>query len=107
MAKVQVTFEPGRRGVEVDPAAAPFGGLGKPGSLLDIASAHGIEIGSNCGGNGICGTCYVVVEDGAENLSPADDDERATLEGMTDNAPGARLACQAVVLGPVTARVAG
>ena len=107
MARISVTFEPGGRRVEVDAPDAPFGGLGKPGSLLDIASGNGVEIGSNCGGNGICGMCCVVVENGAENLSGADDDERATLEAMTDNGPNHRLACQAVVSGDVTVRVVG
>ena len=107
MGRVSVTFEAGARRVEVDSADAPFGGVGKPGSLLDIASGNGIEIGSNCGGNGICGMCAVVVEAGAENLSPADEDERATLKAMTDNGPNHRLACQAVVSGDVTVRIVG
>jgi len=107
MARASVTFEPGARQVTVDPADAPFGGVGKPGSLLDIASGHGVEIGSNCGGHGVCGLCVVIVEAGAENLSAADDDERATLEAMTDNGPNHRLACQAVVSGDVTARIVG
>jgi ferredoxin len=42
---------------------------------------------------GICGTCLVEVQEGLENLPPADADERELLDVLTDN-PRARLACQ-------------
>jgi 2Fe-2S ferredoxin len=105
MAEAQVTFQPSRKLVAVDPANAPFRGVGEPGSVLDIALANGVEISTNCGGNCVCGSCYVIVENGAENLSGPDDEERETLDTMTDNAPNGRLACQAIVRGSVTVRV--
>ncbi len=105
MAKATIKFEPSGKAVEVDTAEAPFSGTGLPGSILDIACGRGIEIAANCGGGGVCGVCYVVVESGAENISAPEDDERATLDTMVDDCQGARLACQAVVSGDVTVRV--
>lgn len=105
MATFKVTFHPGPVEVVVDADKSPFAGVGEPGSLLDIALAHGVEIMHDCQGSGVCGTCYVLVEQGAENLSPKSADEAATLESMTDNAHAARLACQAVVRGNVVVRI--
>jgi ferredoxin len=53
----------------------------------------------NCGGYGQCGTCLVNVVDGAENLSPRTDFESRKLKKKPDSY---RLACQAMVHGPVT-----
>ncbi|MBI5136814.1 MAG: 2Fe-2S iron-sulfur cluster binding domain-containing protein [Nitrospirae bacterium] len=105
MAKV--TFLPSGITVEVDPADYPYGHDGRPGSLLDIGLAHGVDIGHNCGGACACTTCHVVVESGEDHLSEMEDDE----EDRLDRAPGltlhSRLACQAVVegSGEVVARV--
>ena len=41
MPTYKVTFEPAGKTVEVDPDQYPCGGQGHPGSLLDIALAHG------------------------------------------------------------------
>jgi ferredoxin len=61
-----------------------------------------------CDGNGDCGQCYVIVEEGAENLTPIGDRERERLaEGMMAGNPRARLACQAYVTGPVVVRRSG
>ena len=105
MPKYKVTFSPLGKTVEVDSEAMPPGRHGKPGSLLDIALANGIHIEHACGGVGVCGTCHVIVTEGAANLSPADDDEM----DVVDQAPGAtlesRLACQALVKGDVAVNV--
>jgi 2Fe-2S ferredoxin len=98
----KVTFNPGSIDVTVDSDKAPFAGIGEPGSLLDIALGHDVKIEHDCHGTGNCGTCRVLVEQGAQNLSPKSEDESDTLENMTDNAPTSRLACQAVVRGNVT-----
>ena len=107
MAKHKVTFKPADVTLEADPELYPYGRDGEPGSLLDVALSHGVQIEHACGGNGVCGTCHVIVEDGAENLSEADDDEM----DVTDAAPGhtlsSRLACRAVVRGDVTVRIPG
>jgi len=105
MATLKITFLPGPIEVVVDVVQAPFAGVGEPGSLLDIALVHGVTIEHDCHGTGHCGTCYVLVEQGAENLSPKSQDESDTLENMTDNAPTVRLACQAVISGDVVVRI--
>lgn len=53
----------------------------------------------NCGGYGQCATCVVEVTQGIENLSPRTDFENRRLKRKPDNY---RLACQAMVNGPVT-----
>ena len=62
------------------------------GNILDYARRLGIPIASRCGGNGTCGECRVVVEQGGELLSARSDSEKS-LGGME------RLACQAEVTG--------
>lgn len=79
---------------------------GKPESLLDVAENFGIHIEHACGGSCACTTCHVIIDEGMENLSEAEDDELDRL----DMAPGltlhSRLACQAVVTGGrVVARI--
>ena len=105
--RYKVTFQPMGRTVEADPSRYPYGKHGQPGSLLDIALAHGVEIDHACGGVGVCGTCHVIVIEGGENLSPASDDEL----DLVDSIPGAtlhtRLACQAVVQGDVIVTIVG
>jgi iron-sulfur cluster assembly protein len=68
---------------------------GKP--LLDGLLEHGVELAHECGGTLACATCVVVVRQGLESLSPASEDEADMLERANVRAPGARLACQAVV----------
>ena len=105
MAKHKVTFEPAGVTVEVDPAEFPLGQDGEPGSLLDIALANGVDIEHVCGGCSVCGTCHVLVGDGAENLSEASDDELDVIDAIVTSGPNSRLACQAVVRGDVTVTV--
>jgi 2Fe-2S ferredoxin len=52
---------------------------------------------------GSCGTCVLMLEEGAQNVSPASEDEAETLEMCTDE-KGARLGCQIKVLGDITVR---
>ena len=54
---------------------------------------------------GSCGTCAIVLDAGAENVQPITDEEKETLEMVTDEA-GARLGCQMVVNGDVSVRPA-
>jgi 2Fe-2S ferredoxin len=102
---VKVTFLPQDVTVEFDPAALPYGGHGKPLSLLDIAQHFGIPLEHACGGNCACTTCHVVVRQGEANLSEMEDEEADKL----DMAPGltlhSRLGCQSVVQGDVVAEV--
>lgn len=82
--------------VEVDPARLPYGRTGLPGSLLDIALSHGIEIEHTCGGVCACSTCHSIVRVGLDSCNEATDDELDQL----DEAPGitirSRLSCQCV-----------
>ncbi len=92
----KITFQPSGETIEVDPAQLPFQRDGKPGSILDVALGHDIDIDHACGGVNACSTCHVYVKQGLESCSEVDDDE----EDMLDNAPGlsesSRLSCQAV-----------
>lgn len=55
---------------------------------------------------GSCGTCVLVFESGAENVSPLTDEESETIEMCTD-VRGARLGCQLKILGDIAIRPAG
>lgn len=106
MPTCKVTFLPMGTEVEFDPDNPPASGEGVDGGLLDIAVSNGVEIDRACGGEGVCGSCHVVIEAGAENLSPPSDDETSTLDSMVeDRQPDSRLACQSLVRGDVTARI--
>lgn len=52
---------------------------------------------------GSCGTCRLVIEQGAGNVNPASADELETVEMCTDVA-GARLGCQLRILGDIAVR---
>ncbi len=67
--------------------------LGK--SILQAAAeAHAPE-GSACGGVCACSTCHVYVDEGAELLSPASEDEEDILDKAFDVQMSSRLGCQA------------
>lgn len=68
-------------------------------SILEFSRLNGIAHAHVCSGRGRCGTCRVVVEQGAPMLSPMRHGEHATLARVHAGA-GVRLACQARVLGP-------
>lgn len=97
----RITFQPRGETVEVDPAALPYGRDGKPGSILDIALGHDIDIDHACGGVVACSTCHVILREGFDSCPEAEEEE----EDMLDNAPGlepeSRLSCQAVPDGSV------
>ncbi|MBL4849511.1 MAG: 2Fe-2S iron-sulfur cluster binding domain-containing protein [Planctomycetes bacterium] len=83
--------------IQVDPSALPERGDGRPGSLLRLAHAAGVEIDHACGGVCACSTCHVVLDQGGfDTTNEASEDE----EDMIDLAPGitgtSRLACQCV-----------
>jgi ferredoxin len=67
-------------------------------SLLAVAERGGVPIEAACGGFAGCNTCRVAVVSGA--LSPMDPVEEPFLDR-----PGQRLACQALLVGPVTVRL--
>ena len=99
MAKLRIKFENGDpdRVIEFNPADAPFHHDGRPGSILDILLGNKIHLEHACGGNCACTTCHVIIREGMNKLSEAEESE----EDMLDKAPGltptSRLGCQAVV----------
>jgi 2Fe-2S ferredoxin len=105
MAVHRVTFLPAGKTVEVDDERYPLADHGKPGSLLDIALAHGIELEHNCGGSCACTTCHVVVREGEANLSDMQEDEEDRLDTAVGLTIHSRLGCQAVVRGDVTVEI--
>jgi len=78
---------------EFTPGAIPYGGHGKPGSILDLAMHFGLPLDHVCGGNCSCTTCHVHVEEL---------DFVGMVEGGTD---ASRLGCQAIVRGDVSIRI--
>jgi len=74
-------FRRGRDGVEA-----------RSETILEHARRAGVEIASDCGGQGRCLKCVISVESGGEHLCPPTDIEREA--GLRD---GERLACQARV----------
>ncbi len=78
--KQTIEFQPDNITVSVD----------KGDNLLSAAASTGVYIDAFCGGDGVCGKCKVIIEEG-EVYS-----DRATLK-QEDWDKGIRLACQATV----------
>jgi 2Fe-2S ferredoxin len=71
-------------------ADAPEGGR-----LLDLCDAVGAPVPFDCR-SASCGTCRIdVLQGGAEELLPPEDDELSLLEIFLDDPGKRRLACQA------------
>ncbi len=68
-------------------------------TIIRAAMESGIHINASCGGEGVCGKCRVIIEDGnvEEEIT-----EKLTREDLEK---GYRLACKAVVRGDVTVRI--
>lgn len=101
----KVTVLPHNKVISVEPEKIPYQKTGLPGSLLDIAMSHGVDIDHACGGVAACSTCHVWVKKGLESCNEALDEEMDQL----DNAPKAnfqsRLACQAVPNGSMDVEI--
>jgi ferredoxin, 2Fe-2S len=66
-------------------------------SAMQAATRHGLDgILAECGGNAMCATCHVYVDDGWLARLPAmGDDEDALLGGAAaERRPNSRLSCQ-------------
>ncbi len=94
-----------QRQVEVDPARLPYGHDGLPGSVLDIAMGHGIELDHACGGVAACSTCHVVVEAGEQTFNAMSETEEDMLDLAPGLTPSSRLGCQAISNGRSPVRV--
>jgi ferredoxin, 2Fe-2S len=91
--------------IEVDPEKIPYGRTGQPGSLLEIALAHGVEVEHTCGGVCACSTCHVIVKEGLASCNEATEDEEDQLEEAPGLTIQSRLACQTVPDGTMDVRV--
>jgi 2Fe-2S ferredoxin len=66
-------------------------------SVMLAALMHGVDhITAECGGNAVCATCHVYVDEAfAGKLDPVSDDEDALLDGTaSERLPNSRLSCQ-------------
>ncbi len=82
--------------IEVDPSKIPYGNTGLPGSILDIAISHGVELEHVCGGVCACSTCHVIVKQGLETCNEGTDDEFDQLDEAPMTSLQSRLGCQCV-----------
>ncbi len=94
--KYKITFLPMNTTIEVDPAKLPYEHNGLPGSVLDIALGHGIDIDHACGGVCACSTCHVFLREGASSVNEAIEEEEDQLDNAPNVGPLSRLACQCV-----------
>jgi ferredoxin len=69
------------------------------GNLLSVLLNKDLDVLKECGGRGMCATCHIYVQAGAESLTPINRREQRTLEVITSCKPNSRLACQARVMG--------
>jgi 2Fe-2S ferredoxin len=66
-------------------------------SVMLAALTHGVDgIVAECGGNAVCATCHVYVDEAwIGRLDPVSDDEDALLDGTAaERLPNSRLSCQ-------------
>lgn len=96
-----ITFLPQNETVVIDPSKLPYARDGQPGSILEIALGHGIDIDHACGGVCACSTCHVIVRQGLDSIPEATEDEEDQLDNAPGLTPQSRLACQAVPDGSV------
>jgi 2Fe-2S ferredoxin len=94
--------------VRVEPAGLDID-VADAESVMHAAERQGYRWPTVCHGQAVCTTCAFEVVDGAEHLAPPQPLERAALaqSPVAQASPGARLACQARVTGPVTVHKRG
>ena len=66
-------------------------------SVMQVATGHGVdEIVAECGGNAMCATCHVYVDDGwIARLAPMSEEEDELLHGVAaERLINSRLSCQ-------------
>ncbi len=74
-------------------------------TIMECLVEAGLLLRSDCGGRGRCGKCMVRVAQGLpSNLSPLDGEEEKRIKSA-EQAAGYRLACRAMVLGPVSLEI--
>jgi 2Fe-2S ferredoxin len=66
-------------------------------SAMQVATRHGVdEIVAECGGNAMCATCHVYIDENwIGRLADASEEENALLDGVAaERLAGSRLSCQ-------------
>lgn len=101
----KVTFLPENKSVEFESGELKYEHHGRPESILDVALNFGVYLEHACGGSCACTTCHVIVKEGQDNLSEAEDDELDRLEMAPGLTLRSRLGCQAIVKGDVTLEI--
>ena len=86
----QVTFQPNNLAVDV---------FRDGENLLRVAIAAGVHINASCGGNGACGKCRVIIEQGSPEA------EKSAKINPEDWEKGYRLACTTKVVDSLTVTV--
>lgn len=80
---------------EIPPIEVPQG-TNLRQALLDAGRA----VASSCGGEGVCGKCWMKIMEGENNLSPETEDEKF-LKSSNKLGPIYRISCQVKVLGDI------
>jgi len=81
---------------ELAPEGADFT-VDSGSSVCDALLRNGVEIDHSCEKSCACTTCHVVVREGFDSLSEADDLEEDYLDKAWGLEPESRLSCQAIV----------
>jgi len=89
MSQYEVTFLPYNRKITVD----------RGETLIRAAMEAGVHVNASCGGEGVCGKCRVLIENGTVTGGESERLSAADLEN------GYRLACQATVASDLTVRI--
>lgn len=75
-------------------------------SVLQAALRHKIDVEHACGGFCACSTCHVIIEEGMDNTSEAEDDEEDRLDTAEGLTLKSRLCCQTELTGgPVRLKI--
>ncbi len=70
----------------------------EPGiTICDAALQNGIEIEHACEKSCACTTCHVIIREGFDSLTEAEEDEEDLLDKAWGLEPESRLSCQAQV----------
>jgi chlorosome envelope protein X len=88
--------------IRVEPAGVEL--VLEDGETLFLAAGRaGYKWPTICGGQGTCRTCFVRIQEGAENCSPMEPLETEAIHALRQPLDGStRLACQLRTTGPVT-----
>jgi len=73
-------------------------------TILAAAKAANLDLDHFCGGQCSCGTCKVLITEGADSLTRPAGNEQMVL-GQSGISSGARLACQARLIGDVRVQI--